>query len=144
MRHICGFGLWMKCTLLEYYVIRTSAFFLQNLLTNNWLMKRFLLINHLAGRILGKNYANHPSHITSFSGLQYLWFKYTFFKTNTDSFMPLLQHLINLCISVSIFPSGKLSCWKTAQIIPVFKSEAPTVVSNYRPVSLLPLISLTN
>lgn len=60
-----------------------------------------------------------------------------FYRTHADCFMPLFLHLINLCIRHSIFPSG----WKTAKIIPIYKSEDPTLISNYRPISILPVLS---
>ena len=33
------------------------------------------------------------------------------------------------------------SCFKIARVVPVFKSEDPTQFSNYRPVSVLPVLS---
>ena len=50
-----------------------------------------------------------------------------FLKTHANSLIPLLNHLINLCIRLSIFPSS----WKTAQILPIFKADNPCLVSNY-------------
>ena len=32
-------------------------------------------------------------------------------------------------------------CFKVARVVPVFKTEDPTLFSNYRPVSLLPVLS---
>ena len=34
------------------------------------------------------------------------------------------------------------ACFKVARVVPVFKSEDPTQFSNYRPVSVLPVLSL--
>nr|CAI5847473.1 unnamed protein product [Callosobruchus analis] len=48
-----------------------------------------------------------------------------------------LTKLINICFSQNIFPA-KL---KTAVIIPVFKKGHPALPENYRPISLLPIIS---
>ena len=55
-----------------------------------------------------------------------------------DAFMVLitqLVHLFNLSLSKSDFPSE----WEEATIIPLFKVGNNITVSNYRPVSLLPL-----
>ena len=48
-----------------------------------------------------------------------------------------LTHLLNLCISNHTFPSPL----KMAVITPVFKSGSRTQFSNYRPISVLPVIS---
>ena len=55
-----------------------------------------------------------------------------------DAFMVLIQQLVylfNLSFATSNFPSE----WKKATIIPLFKGRNINKVSNYRPVSLLPL-----
>lgn len=44
-----------------------------------------------------------------------------------------LQHIFNLILSTSTFPST----WKVAKIVPVHKKDDSSVVNNYRPVSLL-------
>lgn len=71
------------------------------------------------------------SHACDIYGLNTL-----FLKTHADSLIPLFQHLINLCIRLSIFPTD----WKRAQITPIFKSDDPTLVSNYRPIAILPVM----
>ena len=48
-----------------------------------------------------------------------------------------LAHLINLSITTGIFPMD----WKKAKIIPVHKSGPFSVLDNYRPISILPVIS---
>ena len=45
--------------------------------------------------------------------------------------------IINKCILLSTFPD----IWKSADIIPVYKSGSHTDVANYRPISLLPNLS---
>jgi len=47
-----------------------------------------------------------------------------------------LLYLFNLSLAEGIFPS----IWKTSQVTPIYKSEDPGSVSNYRPISGLPLI----
>lgn len=48
-----------------------------------------------------------------------------------------LTKLINICISEHTFPS----CLKKAVVTPVFKKGDKNTVDNYRPISLLPIIS---
>ena len=48
-----------------------------------------------------------------------------------------LEHIFNLSLSTRICPDSL----KTAKVVPVFKKDDPTKISNYRPISLLPSIS---
>ena len=48
-----------------------------------------------------------------------------------------LAHIINLSLTTSIFPTE----WKEAKITPLFKSGKKSSVENYRPISILPVIS---
>ena len=48
-----------------------------------------------------------------------------------------LTYVYNLCIDKSHFPSQL----KQARIIPIFKSGDPSQPSNYRPISILPVLS---
>ena len=48
-----------------------------------------------------------------------------------------LAHLINLSLKTSIFPTD----WKAAKVIPTHKSGAHSNPDNYRPISVLPVIS---
>ncbi len=48
-----------------------------------------------------------------------------------------LASIFNLSISSSTVPDD----WKTSRVTPIFKSGESTEASNYRPISLLPLIS---
>ena len=55
-----------------------------------------------------------------------------------DAFLTLskeLTHLINLIFTTATFPTA----WKNAKVIPLFKGGDNSDVSNYRPISLLPL-----
>eukprot|EP00794_Sanderia_malayensis_P019561 gene19561-21491_t len=48
-----------------------------------------------------------------------------------------LTHLINLSLKTSIFPTD----WKAAKVIPTHKSGVHSNPDNYRPISVLPVIS---
>ena len=48
-----------------------------------------------------------------------------------------LHHLINLSISTGVIPRE----WKVAKVTPIFKSGKIDVPSNYRPISVLPVLS---
>ena len=48
-----------------------------------------------------------------------------------------ITNCINKCISIKPFPDEL----KVADVIPVFKKEDPNNNANYRPISLLPIIS---
>ena len=50
---------------------------------------------------------------------------------------PHLVHLFNLCLSEGNFPSH----FKRAIVVPIFKSGSPFSFTNYRPISLLPVLS---
>ena len=48
-----------------------------------------------------------------------------------------IAYLINLSILTGIIPQE----WKEAKVTPIFKSDEKDDVNNYRPISVLPLIS---
>ena len=48
-----------------------------------------------------------------------------------------LARLFNLSLAQGVFPS----CWKIANVIPIFKKESKNNASNYRPISLLSSLS---
>ena len=50
---------------------------------------------------------------------------------------PYLVHLFNLCLHEGIFPTT----FKKACVVPIFKSGNPFSFGNYRPISLLPILS---
>uniref|UniRef100_A0A8C1L0A4 Reverse transcriptase domain-containing protein n=1 Tax=Cyprinus carpio TaxID=7962 RepID=A0A8C1L0A4_CYPCA len=58
-------------------------------------------------------------------------------KTHSSTLIKPITHLINLSIRVGKFPQT----WKTAVITPILKAGAPDKVSNYRPISILPVLS---
>ena len=48
-----------------------------------------------------------------------------------------LSKLINRCLEMAVFPSSE----KCSKITPVYKSGERTSMDNYRPISVLPVIS---
>ena len=54
-----------------------------------------------------------------------------------DVIGPLLLHLINKSIVTGVFPER----WKIACVVPILKAGDRSVASNYRPISLLPIMS---
>ena len=48
-----------------------------------------------------------------------------------------LSYIINLSITTGIFPNS----WKIAKVTPIFKGDATTDPNNYRPISVLPIVS---
>ena len=59
------------------------------------------------------------------------------FKDSANEIAKPLTHIINLSLNSSLVPT----CWKRAKVTPVFKSGSVDDVSNYRPISVLPVLS---
>ena len=57
----------------------------------------------------------------------------TIIKSVADTLSPILSNLINHSLSAGIFPDAL----KSAKITPIFKAGGKTLISNYRPISLL-------
>ena len=58
-------------------------------------------------------------------------------KATADITTPTLTRLFNMSIWTGLF----LDCWKTARIVPIPKKGSNTNPGNYRPVSILPILS---
>ena len=54
-----------------------------------------------------------------------------------DAIGPLLLHIINTCLTSCDFPNS----WKHSLVHPIFKSGDPALVSNYRPISIVPVMA---
>ena len=58
-------------------------------------------------------------------------------KKLNDKIFVILKHIFNISLAKGVFPN-KL---KTARVTPVFKKRNNTLVTNYRPISVLPCFS---
>ena len=58
-------------------------------------------------------------------------------KLSSNIISPSLTYIFNLSISTGIFVDD----WKKAKVIPIYKSEDRKKCENYRPISILPIIS---
>lgn len=59
------------------------------------------------------------------------------FKSSHENCIHPLIHVINLSLNQGIFPNEL----KVASVTPIFKNKEPSMFSNYRPVSVLPVFS---
>ena len=60
-----------------------------------------------------------------------------FLKLSANIIYHVVHHILYLSISQSEFPDA----WKSAQVKPLFKSGAKSDLNNYRPISILPILS---
>ena len=60
-----------------------------------------------------------------------------FIKSHSHDLCKPIMHLVNLSISQNKVPLA----WKVASVTPVFKSGSKSLEANYRPISILPVIS---
>ena len=58
-------------------------------------------------------------------------------KDSENSIAPILSHVINLSLNTGTFPNA----WKLAKVTPIYKSGPVNDPENYRPKSVLPVIS---
>ena len=58
-------------------------------------------------------------------------------KLIMHSLSPILKYLLNICMHCGIFPNQL----KVAKVLPLYKSGDTNDVSNYRPISILPIFS---
>ena len=58
-------------------------------------------------------------------------------KIRSNQISPISSHLINKSFSCDKFPHP----FKTARVIPVYKSDEKDCTDNYRPISSLPVLS---
>ena len=58
-------------------------------------------------------------------------------KDSADVITPCLTLLFNNSLSSAVFPA----IWKKGKVVPIFKSGDRTSVNNYRPITILPVLS---
>jgi len=58
-------------------------------------------------------------------------------KCVKDSLASPLTNIINICIDNLVFPDQ----WKVARICPIPKTDHPQTTADYRPISVLPVLS---
>ena len=58
-------------------------------------------------------------------------------RAAASAIAPSLTEIFNMSIDSNPFPSD----WKTARVIPLFKNGQRSVLDNYRPISILPVVS---
>ena len=63
---------------------------------------------------------------------------YSIFMSISDFLLGPLQHIINLSFVEGVVPREI----KIAKVKPLFKADDPHVFNNYRPISILPIISI--
>ena len=61
----------------------------------------------------------------------------TILKSNINILAPILSNLINKSLAMGLFPKSL----KRAKILPIFKNKDNLDITNYRPISILPVIS---
>ena len=59
------------------------------------------------------------------------------FKENHEILSHIIADLINKCFETGTFPDSL----KKAVVLPLFKKDDPEIMSNYRPISILPMLS---
>ena len=59
------------------------------------------------------------------------------YLSSTSPFAPTLAFIINLSFRSGMFPND----WKTAKVVPLHKSGPSDTFGNYRPISILPIVS---
>ncbi|CAB3997442.1 Hypothetical predicted protein [Paramuricea clavata] len=60
-----------------------------------------------------------------------------FIKSSIHSIAPIILRICNMSIENGVFPN----MWKKARLIPIYKAETRTERNNYRPISILPILS---
>jgi hypothetical protein len=58
-------------------------------------------------------------------------------KITAEIISPSLTGIFNLCIKTGVY----IDDWKKAWVVPIYKSEDRKKCENYRPISILPIIS---
>ena len=65
------------------------------------------------------------------------WFSSKNLKRTYPSYLPTIVHLLNLSLEQGVFPNQL----KLARVVALYKADDPMIISIYRPVSILPVLS---
>ena len=95
-----------------------------------------LLIFHLQ-QIIETEVANIISGLKNSKAMDIYDLDTIFLKRHKDTLIQPITHLINQSLIQSIVPSA----WKLAVVTPIFKSGEISDMANYRPISILPVVS---
>ena len=71
------------------------------------------------------------------SNQEYAIFQVSFYKLPFLSLLSILTYIFNLSLFKGNFPNN----WEKARVPPIFKEGLPNERSNYRPISVLPVLS---
>ena len=107
---------------------------LKNLPTNNNAENQFTIQHTSCYEEVNKNFLSLKNDCSD-SGYDDIPAR--FIKPVADYYDIPVVHIINSCIDRKIFPRQ----WKTARVCPIPKVESPTCVKDYRPISILPVLS---
>ena len=69
-----------------------------------------------------------------------VWAGDTGYKFVIDS-LPVTSFYLTVCVNTSIVTGEYPSVWQHALVTPTFKSGDPDEITNYRPISILPVLS---
>ena len=58
-------------------------------------------------------------------------------KDSASVMAPSLTHIVSLSLLTGVVPDE----WKKARVVPLFKSGGQEIMDNYRPISILPVVS---
>ena len=75
--------------------------------------------------------------VSKSTGLDMISAKFVKDGSSIIKFCSPLTYIINLSLRLSIVPAG----FKTARVVPLYKKGSRNVEGNYRPVSILPIVS---
>ena len=110
--------------------LRPSAETFHSLLPGNYLESFFfndISSNEVKNIIMGLNDKRCPTECLPIKILKYI----------SDIVSPILSKIINKSVSDGIFPDSL----KIARVVPIFKDGDVSSVGNYRPISVLPILS---
>ena len=76
-------------------------------------------------------------HNKTIIGLSFCDMQNYMLKISAEIISPFLTRIFNLCIKTGVY----IDDWKKAWVVPIYKSENRKKWENYRPISILPIIT---